>query len=135
MKALIVDDDEVVRVVMKEILISLGYDVLEAKNIKQAKQCLATCTDLDLMTLDSTLDHQSGTGFLAELREMPKHIEKPKVVMVSCENSMDSILGALAAGAVEYIMKPFDKDIVREKLGMIGMFHAEVSDIEEKTCH
>lgn len=135
MKALIVDDDEVVRVVMKEILISLGYDVLEAENIKQAKQCLATCADLDLMTLDSTLAHQSGTGFLAELRAIPKYIEKPKVVMVTCENSMDSILAALAAGANEYIMKPFDKDIVREKLDMIGMLHAEMPNTEEKTCH
>jgi len=55
------------------------------------------------------------------MRDMPEHATSPKVIMVTTETGMPQMLKALAGGADEYIMKPFDKDMVAGKLEMVGL--------------
>ena len=121
MKVLIVDHEDENRAAMRQILHDLGFEVMQVSDAEHAKPIMDKHPDIDLVMLDSNLPYGSGYDYLVEIRLMPQYMEKPKIVMVTCESRMNHILKALAAGADEYIMKPFDKDMVREKLCIIGV--------------
>lgn len=121
MKALIVDDARVVRLALRGIMQQLDWDVVEAENGKQAMEQVHKHADIDLILLDWHMPVMNGYDFLVSLRASPKHKEKPKVIMVTTEASMASILKALSAGADEYIMKPFDADMIQDKLNILGL--------------
>ena len=116
---LIVDDSGIIRKVARRILESLEFQILEAENGEQA---LATCQrELpDAVLLDWNMPKMDGYDFLRMLRRLPGG-EKPKVVFCTTENDVAHIARALQAGADEYIMKPFDKDIVEEKFQEVGL--------------
>jgi len=121
MKALIVDDAKVVRVALSRILNQLGYETVKAEDGQQALKAMAEHPDTDVVMLDWNMPVMNGYDFLVALREIPAHATSPKVVMVTTETGMPQMLKALAAGADEYIMKPFDKDMVAGKLEMVGL--------------
>ena len=121
MKVLIVDDARVVRIALRGIMQQLGWETVEAENGKQALAQVQKHADIELVLLDWHMPVMNGYDFLVSLRASPEHAEKPRVVMVTTEASMPSILKALAAGADEYIMKPFDADMIRGKLEMLGL--------------
>lgn len=121
MKALIVDDARVVRLALRGIMQQLDWEVIEAENGKQAMEQVHKHPDVDLILLDWHMPVMNGYDFLVSLRASPDHTEKPKIVMVTTEASMPSILKALSAGADEYIMKPFDTDMIQDKLNMLGL--------------
>lgn len=116
---LIVDDSRVIRKVSRHIVESFAFEVTEAENGQDA---LAKCGDAmpDLILLDWNMPVMSGLEFLGKLRKMPGG-DGPQVVFCTTENTRDKILTALEAGATEYIMKPFDQEIIRTKLEQIGM--------------
>ncbi|MDX8396813.1 MAG: response regulator [Mariprofundaceae bacterium] len=121
-KVLVVDDAKVVRISLGRILLSLGFDVLEAGDGQQAvEQMKEHGDDVVLILLDWNMPVMNGYDFLVELRSGPKYGSKPAVIMVTTETGMPSMLKALAAGADEYIMKPFDKDTITDKLDIIGI--------------
>jgi len=122
-KVLIVDDAKVVRVSLGRIMVQLGYLVVEAADGKQAQERMQEHDDIDLVMLDWNMPVMNGYDFLVALRSDPKHIRKPSVIMVTTETGMTSMLKALAAGADEYIMKPFDKETVVGKLDIVGLEH------------
>jgi two-component system, chemotaxis family, chemotaxis protein CheY len=74
----------------------------------------------DAILLDWNMPKMDGYDFLRALRRLPGG-ERPKVVFCTTENDVAHIARALKAGANEYIMKPFDKDIVEEKFQEIGL--------------
>jgi len=121
MKALIVDDARVVRVTLARIMGQLGYEAVKAEDGQQALEAMAEHPDVDVVMLDWNMPVMNGYDFLVALRDMPGHATSPKVIMVTTETGMPSMLKALAAGADEYIMKPFDKDLVAGKLAMVGL--------------
>ncbi|HKJ84274.1 MAG TPA: response regulator [Mariprofundaceae bacterium] len=121
MKSLIVDDARVVRLALRGIMQQLGWQVVEAENGKQAMEQLQRNHDIGLILLDWHMPVMNGYDFLVSLRASPEYVEEPKVIMVTTEASMPSILKAISAGANEYIMKPFDADMIQEKLGMLGL--------------
>jgi len=121
MKALIVDDAKVVRVTLARIMGQLGYEAVKAEDGQQALEAMAEHPDVDVVMLDWNMPVMNGYDFLVALRAMPEHATSPKVIMVTTETGMPSMLKALAAGADEYIMKPFDKDMVAGKLEMVGL--------------
>jgi len=121
MKALIVDDAKVVRVALSRIMNQLGYETVKAEDGQQALDAMAEHPDTNVVMLDWNMPVMNGYDFLVALREIPAHARNPKVIMVTTETDMPSMLKALAAGADEYIMKPFDKDMVAGKLEMIGL--------------
>jgi two-component system, chemotaxis family, chemotaxis protein CheY len=119
---LIVDDSGIIRKVARRILESLEFQILEAEDGAQA---LETCQRAlpDAILLDWNMPKMDGYDFLRALRRLPGG-ERPKVVFCTTENDVAHIARALQAGANEYIMKPFDKDIVREKFQEIGLIDA-----------
>jgi two-component system chemotaxis response regulator CheY len=116
---LIVDDSSIIRKVARRILEALEFQILEADNGEQAFE---TCRrELpDAILLDWNMPKLDGYDFLRMLRRLPGG-EQPKVVFCTTENDVAHIARALQAGANEYIMKPFDKDIVEEKFQEIGL--------------
>jgi two-component system chemotaxis response regulator CheY len=117
--ALVVDDSSFIRKIAKQILDGMGFEVTEAKDGAQA---LERCQEQlpDLILLDWNMPVMSGLEFLNKLRKMPDG-DKPQVVFCTTENTKERIMTALEAGATEYIMKPFDQEIIRTKLEQIGL--------------
>lgn len=120
-KTLIVDDARVVRLALRGIMQQLGWQVIEAEHGKQAMEQMQKNPDVSLILLDWHMPVMNGYDFLVSLRASPEHVDDPKVIMVTTEASMPSILKAISAGANEYIMKPFDAEMIQEKLGMLGL--------------
>jgi len=116
---LIVDDSSIIRKVARRILESLEFRIIEAENGEQAfEACQRELPDAIL--LDWNMPKMDGYDFLRALRGLPGG-NRPKVVFCTTENDVAHIARALQAGASEYIMKPFDKDIVQEKFQEIGL--------------
>jgi two-component system chemotaxis response regulator CheY len=116
---LIVDDSRVVRAIAKRIVDALGFASSEAEDGRAA---LDACRSRmpDAILLDWNMPVMGGIEFLQELRRLPTG-DQPKVVFCTTENGIEQIQAAIEAGADEYIMKPFDKDIVLSKFGLVGL--------------
>ncbi|MFL5257987.1 MAG: response regulator [Rhodopila sp.] len=116
---LVVDDSRVVRKVARRILEANGFDVTEAADGQQALDaCRASLPDCVL--LDWNMPVMDGLTFLKTLRAEFGH-DNPPVVFCTTENDMDHIEAAIANGAQEYIMKPFDEDILTSKFAQVGL--------------
>jgi two-component system chemotaxis response regulator CheY len=116
---LIVDDSRVVRSVARNILRELQFSTREAANGKEALDaCRAEMPDVIL--LDWNMPVMSGIEFLIALRELPD-VRQPVVVFCTTENDVNHIHDAIESGADEYIMKPFDSEILQVKLTQVGV--------------
>lgn len=116
---LVVDDSSVIRKVARRILEDLSFAITEAEDGQQAlEKCQAEMPDAIL--LDWNMPVMDGLEFLAQLRQL-KDGEKPKVVFCTTENDVGHIARAIRAGANEYIMKPFDREIVEAKFQEVGL--------------
>ena len=116
---LIVDDSKVIRKVARHILETLDFSVDEAEDGRQALDRVEASLP-DVILLDWNMPVMSGMEFLKALRQS-EHEDQPKVVFCTTENDIAHIRAAIAAGADEYVMKPFDADIIKGKLEQIGM--------------
>lgn len=118
-QCLVVDDSRVVRKVAGRIIGDLKFEVSEAGDGSQALEaCRKTMPDAVL--LDWNMPVMNGLDFLRALRREPGG-EKPVVVFCSTENDPDHISEALRAGANEFIMKPFDADVIQSKFVEVGL--------------
>lgn len=116
---LVVDDSKVIRMVAKKILQDLKFETVEAADGQQALDaCLTSMPDGIL--LDWNMPIMSGIEFLRELRAVPGG-DKPIVVFCTTENDIEHIQEAIEAGANEYIMKPFDSEIIQAKFTQVGL--------------
>ncbi len=114
---LIVDDSRVVRKVARRIFEDLGFACSEAEDGQQAYDaCMAGMPEIIL--LDWNMPVMNGIEFLRKLRASAGG-DAPKVMFCTTENEMSFIQEALGAGANEYIMKPFDSEIIQGKLAQI----------------
>ena len=116
---LVVDDSRVVRKIARRILEGLGFEVAEAADGVEA---LAFCAAAmpDAVLLDWIMPAMDGLEFVKRLRAEPGG-DTPLVLFCSSETSAAQIGQALDAGADEYIMKPFDGDIIEAKLTEVGL--------------
>ena len=120
-KALVVDDSKTIRMIIRRILIELGYEVCEAANgIEAMKVVEADKTALALVLADWNMPEMNGLDLLKRLRQDPD-LPALKVIMVTTETEIEHMAAALKAGANEYVMKPFTSDILKEKLELVGM--------------
>jgi two-component system chemotaxis response regulator CheY len=116
---LVVDDSKVVRMVARKILEGLNFQVFEADNGQNAMdQCAKEMPDAIL--LDWNMPVMSGIDFLRLLRKSDGG-QTPIVVFCTTENDIQHIQEAIAAGANEYIMKPFDSEIIESKFSQVGL--------------
>jgi CheY-like chemotaxis protein len=115
---LIVDDSRVIRKVASKIAISLGYVVIEAENGEEA---LARCKKAmpDLVLTDWNMPEMDGITFVRRLRAIPTPRE-PVVVFCTSNGEARDIHEGIAAGADDYIVKPFDEATLRAKLEKLG---------------
>jgi two-component system chemotaxis response regulator CheY len=116
---LVVDDSRVIRKVARRILEDLGFETAEAGDGMEAMAwCRATMPEAIL--LDWNMPVMDGLEFLKQLRHEPGG-HAPVVVFCTVENDLEHITQALDAGADEYIMKPFDGDIIAAKFAQAGL--------------
>jgi two-component system chemotaxis response regulator CheY len=116
---LVVDDSSVIRKVARRILEGLDFEISEAEDGEQALDVCRLHMP-DAVLLDWNMPRMDGYEFLRALRRMPDG-DRPKVVFCTTENDVAHIARALHAGANEYIMKPFDKEIVEAKFQEVGL--------------
>jgi two-component system chemotaxis response regulator CheY len=116
---LVVDDSRVIRKVARRILEEIGFEVAEAGDGQEA---LAWCRSAmpEAVLLDWNMPVMSGIDFLRHLRREPGG-DGPTVVFCTVENDLAHITEALEAGADEYIMKPFDGDVIQAKFVEAGL--------------
>ena len=118
-RVLIVDDSAVIRKVARRIFENLQFRTSEAENGAAA---LTSCQETmpDVILLDWSMPVMDGYEFVKQLRKLPAGKE-PKVVFCFSENDAGRIVRAMHAGADDYMMKPFDQDIVRSKFQDLGL--------------
>jgi two-component system chemotaxis response regulator CheY len=116
---LVVDDSTVIRKIARRILEEMDFQIIEAEDGEKALEACKRSLP-DAVLLDWNMPVMDGFEFLTNLRRMPGG-DGPKVVFCTTENGIDHIARALNAGANEYIMKPFDKDIVAAKFQEVGL--------------
>ncbi len=116
---LVVDDSKVIRRVARRILEELDFSIEEAVDGKDA---LSHCERAmpDVVLLDWNMPVMDGLEFLKAIRSM-SNVRQPIVVFCTTENDMSHIRTAMEAGADEYIMKPFDREIIEAKFAQVGL--------------
>lgn len=116
---LVVDDSKVIRTVARKILEKLNFEILEAEDGKQAIEICEKSLP-DAVLLDWNMPVMSGLEFLVELRKLEGG-DAPVVIFCTTENDLKHIQEAIGAGANEYIMKPFDSEIIESKFSQTGL--------------
>ncbi len=112
-RVLVVDDAKFMRHMIKNLLGDLGYEVVgEAANGEEALQMYGELTP-DVVTMDVVMPEVDGLAALKRIRESD---EKAKIIMISAIDQREPLMEAMKAGAVDYIVKPFEKDRVEEAM-------------------
>ncbi len=111
---LVVEDSSVIRKISRKILEGLGFEVIEAEDGKQALDIVERILP-QVILLDWNMPVMSGLEFLTEFRKKYSTSDVP-IIFCTTENDIVKIMTAIEAGANEYIMKPFDEEILRTKL-------------------
>ena len=120
MKALIIDDSSSMRMLLGRILDDLGVLHAQAADGREALSVLDAEGPFDFALVDWQMPVMDGIEFVRAVRaQLPR--EAIHLVMVTSVNQIESIVEALEAGADEYIMKPFTKDALQEKLALLGI--------------
>lgn len=119
MKVLVVDDSRAMRRIIARFLIELGFEVHEAGSGLEALVAAPKIAGLKLVLLDWNMPEMDGGTLLARLRSDPQFVDLP-IMMVTTESEMEQVEVALQAGASEYLMKPFDRQALCEKLLLLG---------------
>jgi len=120
MRALIIDDSKTIRMILKQALHEFGFEVIEAANGEEGLRRLRENPNTDVITVDWNMPVMDGLTFVQAVRSDAKLNQLP-LIMVTTKNDLEQVTEALKAGANEYIMKPFDEEILREKLALMGL--------------
>lgn len=127
MRVLVVDDSKAMRTILKKILESMGAIVEEAENSQEGLRKLEMGLHLDMVLVDWNMPGMSGLEFIRAVRANPHH-QKLLLMMVTAETERSQIEKALAEGANEYVMKPFTKEVIQNKLKLLGISAAMRND-------
>ncbi len=120
MQALAIDDSRAMRMILAQILKALGFEVIEAANGREALERLKYAGPVDFALVDWNMPEMSGIEFVKAVRADPRHANL-RLMMVTTENELSKMEEALQAGADEYVMKPFSRAVIREKLELMGI--------------
>ncbi|MDX2194105.1 MAG: response regulator [Gemmatimonadales bacterium] len=120
MRALIVDDSRAIRAMVGRIMAELGFETIDAGDGRAALERLEQGPTPDVCLVDWNMPVMNGIEFVQALRADPRWADV-KVVMVTTETEVSQMVRALEAGANEYVMKPFTRDVIREKLGLLAL--------------
>ncbi len=120
MRALVIDDSRAMRSIIGKFLKELGFEVHEAASGMEALVTIRKLRSVDIVLVDWNMPEMDGCAFLRTIRGEAEFAEVP-VMMVTTESEMEQVVIALEAGANEYLMKPFDKQGLLEKLVLLGV--------------
>jgi two-component system chemotaxis response regulator CheY len=120
MRALVVDDSRAIRSIVGRTVRELGFETFEAAHGVEALARLAEHGKVDLILVDWNMPEMNGFEFLCKARENMDW-KDTVIMMVTTETEMCQMQRALEAGANEYVMKPFTRDVLREKLQLVGL--------------
>ncbi len=120
MRALIIDDSKAMRSILARMLRDLEFETVEAANGREALEQLQTGGKFDLALVDWNMPEMNGFDFVRAVRSEPTY-DRVLLMMVTTETEMEKVVHALAAGANEYVMKPFTPEVIMEKLRIFGM--------------
>jgi len=126
MRALVIDDSRTMRRIVADMLGELGFDTSQAANGREALDMLAAGETFDLACVDWNMPVMDGLEFVAAVRAS-REWRDLTLIMVTTEGERGQVVRALAAGAHEYVMKPFTPDALASKLGLLGLLPAEES--------
>ena len=119
MNALVIDDSRAMRMILGRMLRELGMEVAEAANGRLALDLLDEGLDPGVVLVDWNMPEMTGIEFVDAVRQ-PPYLSTARIVMVTTETEVPQIAQALEAGADEYVMKPFTKESIFEKLQLLG---------------
>lgn len=126
MKALVIDDSRTMRRIVTGILTPMGFEVTEAADGQQALDAMNAGLEVDLACVDWNMPVLDGLSFVTAVRRERKWRDVT-LMMVTTESEQAQIVRALAAGAHEYLIKPFTPDAIRDKLQLLGLVELEES--------
>jgi two-component system chemotaxis response regulator CheY len=119
-KAMVIDDSRAIRMILSGILSELGCEVETAVNGKEGIEKATQREDWSVFLVDWNMPEMTGLEFVQLVRKDPRFTNTP-LMMVTTETEMSQVVRALEAGANEYVMKPFTKDMIEEKLRLMGV--------------
>jgi two-component system, chemotaxis family, chemotaxis protein CheY len=120
MRVLVIDDSRTVRVIIGTILRELGMEVLEAGNGSEGLDQMRRPPGVELVLVDWNMPVMNGLEFIQAVRA-ERAFDPVRVMMVTTETEQDQVIRALNAGANEYLMKPFTREILIAKLGLLDV--------------
>jgi two-component system chemotaxis response regulator CheY len=120
MRALILDDSRAMRMILTRILREVGFEVTEAADGQEGLDVLAKGPVPDLALVDWNMPGMDGLSFVKEVRQVDRYAGMT-LMMVTTESEQSQIVRALAAGAHEYVIKPFTSEAILDKLSLLGL--------------
>lgn len=122
MRAMIIDDSRAMRSILRRIVTDLGFETREAGHGQEALDHLNDGFVPDVCLIDWNMPVMDGYTFITEVRDNPAWRDVT-LMMVTTESEQRNIVRALAAGAHEYVIKPFTPDAIVEKLELLGLLN------------
>ena len=124
MRALVIDDSRAMRSILRRTLLDLGFQVEEAGDGQEALDVLSTGEFLpDVCLVDWNMPVMNGLEFVTTVRRT-REWRQITLMMVTTESEHTQVVRALAAGAHEYVIKPFTGDAIVDKLNLLGLVDA-----------
>lgn len=120
MQVLVTDDSSTMRKFLKKILVEVGFEVVEAKNGREALEVLQQHPNICLSLIDWNMPEMDGMELLSRIRA-DHAFDAMRVMMVTTEMELSGVALALEQGANEYVMKPFTREVILEKLLILGI--------------
>jgi two-component system chemotaxis response regulator CheY len=123
MRAVIIDDSRAMRLIIGRTLQGIGFEVVEAANGREGLERLAETPLPDVALVDWNMPELNGLDFVRAVRS-DRAYDDVRLMMVTTETELAQMAAALQAGADEYVMKPFTREVLLEKLARLGMTDA-----------
>ena len=120
MLALVIDDSRAMRMILRRILVAHGFEVVEAGDGQQALDTVNAGPLPDIALIDWNMPVMNGLEFVTAVRANRAH-RSMALMMVTTESEHGQIVRALAAGAHEYVLKPFTPEAITDKLSLLGL--------------
>jgi len=120
-KAMVVDDSRTIRLILTKMLSELGFEVCPAADGKEALEVVEREKGgFSAIMADWNMPEMNGLDLVKRLRSDPRLSSVP-IMMITTETETHQVMAALEAGANEYVMKPFSRDIIADKLRLLGV--------------
>lgn len=122
MRVLIIDDSRAMRAILRQILREIGLEVVEACDGQEALEQLRNHPDISLALVDWNMPVMNGYDFVRAVRSQRSY-DQLRLMMVTTETEMEQVTKALTAGADEYLMKPFTREVLVAKLSLLDVYN------------